>query len=107
MGNQIKQRTPKQIDFFIKNNIQIRDITSGFYHNLAVDYNNNVYSWGYNGGGQCGDGTKTMISTPTLIPALKNEQEKQTKCGGNHCYVNTVDNKHYIFGSNVLMNASK
>ena len=39
---------PKVIPYFINNNIFIIDIDAGASHNLAVDIDGNVYSWGSN-----------------------------------------------------------
>ena len=40
-------------------------------HNLAIDDKGNVYSWGINDNGQCGDGTTDDIMEPKAIPFLR------------------------------------
>ena len=35
----------------------IIDVKCGAAHNVALDINGDVYSWGHNGHGQCGHGT--------------------------------------------------
>ena len=41
------------------------DMATGFFQNLAVGNDGNIYAWGNNGNGQLGDGTTT--STDTLV----------------------------------------
>ena len=67
---------------------------------MAIDNKNKVYSWGYNGDGQCGDGTDENIFIPKLIDSLKLYNIKKIKCGYNHSYVCTNDGNHYLFGNN-------
>ena len=45
---------PEIIQYFTKNNIKIKHISSGSIHNLCLDYNNNIYSFGCSKGGQLG-----------------------------------------------------
>ena len=45
---------PGKINFFIKNNIKIRHISSGSIHNLCLDDKSNLYSFGCSKGGQLG-----------------------------------------------------
>ena len=47
---------PREIEAFKENKINIIDIATGFGHSLALDSDKNIYSWGYNAEGQCGDG---------------------------------------------------
>ena len=37
---------PKPIDFFLKNNIKIKDIKCGHYHNLAISENDKLWVGG-------------------------------------------------------------
>jgi alpha-tubulin suppressor-like RCC1 family protein len=46
-------------------------LVSGGYHTHAVDPAGHIYSWGYNGQGQIGDGTMTTRSGPTAIPGFQ------------------------------------
>jgi len=43
---------------------------------------NNLWTCGYNGRGQLGDGTTTYRSSPVQVGSLTNW--KQIACGGNH-----------------------
>ena len=83
--------TEKEIDL---NNI--KDIAVGYNHNLALDSEGHVYSWGYNGYGQLGDDSTSTKEIPTRIESLE-EIEKV------YCYkdVSIAINKQgeiYIWG---------
>ena len=83
--------TEKEIDL---NNI--KDIAVGYNHNLALDSEGHVYSWGYNGYGQLGDDSTSTKEIPTRIESLE-EIEKV------YCYkdVSMAINKQgeiYIWG---------
>ena len=45
---------PGKINYFIKNNIKIKHISSGSIHNLCLDDKSNLYSFGCSKGGQLG-----------------------------------------------------
>eukprot|EP01084_Bolivina_argentea_P193931 332699_1 len=91
---------PKEIRYFKENGIIITDIQCGWYHNLAIDSNGNVYSWGYNKFGQCADNSTVDVITPKLIKYLKDYKVCFIKCGQYHSYVKTVDEKYFLFGRN-------
>ena len=91
---------PKQIKYFIDNNIKIRDIKAGYRHNLAVDYEDRVYSWGDNECGQCGDGTRENIMIPKQIDFFKEYKVDIIGCGLQNSYVKTKSGKYFTFGIN-------
>lgn len=39
---------PAKIEWFNKNNVQVRKIRAGDYHNLALDTTGNIFAWGSN-----------------------------------------------------------
>ncbi len=43
----------------------------GGYHSLALAQDGHVWTWGYNGQGQIGDGTLTWRSTPAAVPGFQ------------------------------------
>ena len=45
----------------------VTQITAGAYHNVALQSGGTIYTWGYNGEGQLGDGTKINRSTPVDV----------------------------------------
>ena len=104
---------PQIIAYFQKNQIKIKSLACGWRHSLAVDEKGNVYSWGGNRYGQCGDGTQKSILTPKLIKKLVDIEVAEVKCGTYHSYVKSVDGRHWLFGSNdykqclVMVNINK
>ena len=91
---------PLIIPYFIDKNIKIKEISVGAFHNLALDINNKVYSWGFNYDGQCGDGSVDNIKIPKLINDLKYIEVLEIKCGYHHNYCKSKDGSHFIFGKN-------
>ena len=68
---------------------------------IAKDSDGKLYSWGYNGSGQLGDGTTTNSNIPICISdiensELKNKKIKNVEYGGNtyYCYI-TVSGELY------------
>ena len=51
---------------------KIIDVKAGYYHNIALTENGEVYTWGYNGYGQLGNGTSENSTTPVKVTVLKN-----------------------------------
>ena len=99
-GEELSTSLPKPIEFFLKRNIKIKEIKSGHYHNLAIDEKDRIWSWGQNRYGQCGDGTLGTVYEPKLIRSLIDDKIKKIECGANHSYAMTMDNRHYLWGSN-------
>eukprot|EP01084_Bolivina_argentea_P184827 318783_1 len=93
---------PSQNSYFMRNNIKIKSIYCGYNHNLAIDSNCYVYSWGHNNRGQCARQNSKDIKIPKLIPFFKYTKVKQICCGDYHSYVKTIDDKHYLFGDNTF-----
>ena len=94
---------PKAIPHFIDNGIKIVDIDAGACHNLAVDVDGKVYSWGSNRNGQCGVYHESMdeygvyCNLPGLITDLKDYRVNKIACGFNHSYVRTECSRHCIW----------
>eukprot|EP01084_Bolivina_argentea_P023685 44227_1 len=91
---------PAENNFFKDNNIIIKDIKCGCNHSLALDYNGNVYSWGFNSVCECGHGNANEMRTPTLIETLNDYEIVEIKCGYNHSYCKSKNGKHFLFGGN-------
>ena len=99
--NGTKDKLPAPNYYFQKNNIIIKDITSGNNQNLILDVNGNVHSFGKNEYGQCGSGTDDKsIPTPTLITEAITSKVITIKCGAYHSYFATESNHHFLFGHN-------
>ena len=117
---------PGIIDFFVKNNIKIRHISSGSIHNLCLDEKSNLYSFGCSKGGQLGlEENELMlifneqnqkqnqkknnnninnfsISEPRLIKSLNDIEIIKISSGEAHNAALSIDGKCYVwgFGSN-------
>ena len=91
---------PKKIEYFIENEIKIEKIKCGAFHNLALDINGRVYSWGFNYDGQCGDGTENNVRRPKLIKDLVKYEIVDIQCGYHHCCCKTKDGEYFMFGKN-------
>ena len=69
-GNTTQLNIPQRIQYFVTNNITIKKIGCGNYTSWAIDTNDNLYVWGYNGYGNLGhNGTTTNAVTysPVLV----------------------------------------
>ncbi|XP_078218872.1 X-linked retinitis pigmentosa GTPase regulator isoform X7 [Callithrix jacchus] len=62
--------------------------------------NNKLYVFGSNNWGQLGLGSKSAVSKPTCVKALKPEKVKLAACGRNHTLVSTEGGNVYATGGN-------
>nr|XP_044996937.1 X-linked retinitis pigmentosa GTPase regulator isoform X4 [Jaculus jaculus] len=85
--------------FWFKNDIPIC-LSCGDEHTAIVTGNNKLYMFGSNNWGQLGLGTKSTISRPTRIKALKSEKVILAACGRNHTLISTVNGSVYAAGGN-------
>jgi alpha-tubulin suppressor-like RCC1 family protein len=64
--------TPLQVNGFTSFSVSVPSgvipLTAGLDHSLAIDVNNNVWGWGYNGFGQLGDGATINTNNPDPAP---------------------------------------
>ncbi|PKL30786.1 hypothetical protein CVV43_05370, partial [Candidatus Saccharibacteria bacterium HGW-Saccharibacteria-1] len=77
---------------------------SGTYGvSVAIDSNGKVYSWGYNGYGQLGNGTTTSSNVPVevnSIGTLSGKAIKDISAGPFHVTALSTENKLYSWGYN-------
>jgi alpha-tubulin suppressor-like RCC1 family protein/microcystin-dependent protein len=66
----------KDVDFAVDNNG--RDISIA-----GIGIDNKLYTWGRNDAGECGHGSKTAISGPTLVESVKTKDVKQVVMSAN------------------------
>ncbi|XP_041057144.1 probable E3 ubiquitin-protein ligase HERC1 isoform X1 [Carcharodon carcharias] len=67
------------------NSTKIIDISCGDSHCLALTHDNEVYAWGNNAMGQCGQGhTSTPIATPKKVIGLEGIPVQQITAGTSH-----------------------
>lgn len=85
--------------FWFKNDVPIC-LSCGDEHTAIVTGKNKLYMFGSNNWGQLGLGSKSAISKPTCIKALKPEKVKLAACGRNHTLVSTDTGGVYAAGGN-------
>eukprot|EP01084_Bolivina_argentea_P201206 343968_1 len=100
LGHEKNISTPTLIKYFVENKIKVIDIASGSHHSLCIDSKNTIYSWGDNGVGQGGLGSKEIALIPKIIETLKNEHIVTIKCGSTHSYAMSRSSNHYLWGNN-------
>ncbi|MGH9321358.1 MAG: chitobiase/beta-hexosaminidase C-terminal domain-containing protein, partial [Vicinamibacteria bacterium] len=82
-------------------------IAAGEKHNLALTSDLDLYAWGQNSGGELGDGTTTMRSTPVAVKTKEGSQSTgMTKvfsigAGYRHSFAVRADGSLWGFGSNL------
>ena len=101
---------PTRIKYFVLNKIAIWEIKCGGLHCLALDVDDNLYSWGYNFYGQLGfksidddeedEDDEHNVNKPVLVKYFKGINIIRIECGYHHSYCKTLKGKHYLFGSN-------
>ena len=69
LGNTTEYSEPQQITDIKE---KITDVKTGYYHSIALTENGEVYTWGYNGNGQLGNGTREDSLVPVKVAGLKN-----------------------------------
>ncbi|XP_065394589.1 X-linked retinitis pigmentosa GTPase regulator isoform X35 [Macaca fascicularis] len=85
--------------FWFKNDVPVH-LSCGDEHTAVVTGNNKLYVFGSNNWGQLGLGSKSTISKPTCVKALKPEKVKLAACGRNHTLVSTEGGNVYATGGN-------
>jgi alpha-tubulin suppressor-like RCC1 family protein len=74
-------------------------ISTGDLHTIAIDKNNNVWSWGNNQDGQLGDGTATRVCTPVSVRGTVKTFCK-ISTGNNHTIVIDKNGRAWGWGLN-------
>ena len=67
---------------------------------MAVLDTGEVFSWGYNGNGQLGNGTNANQPNPTKVSGLNGIVIQKVVCGNAHTLLLSDDGAIYAFGSN-------
>lgn len=79
-------------------------IAGGNVHSLALTQEGEVYSWGYNGHGELGDGTFTQRNSPVAVDMngkLSGKYVNAIAVGLDFCLVLASDGLVYTWGNNV------
>lgn len=88
--------TPTQI----KNLTNIISVAAGEYHNLALDVNGKVYTWGSNYYGEIGNGSGSMQFAPVQVPDLNDIVEIASGSSSFHSLALKKDGTVYAWGLN-------
>lgn len=73
----------------IKLNIheKVHKISLGSEHGLVQTVNGNIYTWGWNEHGNCGNGTTENVLTPERIEIPGSKKASLSVCGAGFCFV--------------------
>ncbi|NXF24531.1 RPGR regulator, partial [Rhodinocichla rosea] len=85
--------------FWFKNDKPVL-ISCGDEHTAIITGKGKLYMFGSNDWGQLGLGSKSTVSKPTCVKALKPEKPKLAVCGRNHTLVYTEKGSVYAAGGN-------
>lgn len=80
----------------IKNIIQV---STKDYHTLAISSTGKLYAWGWNDGGQLGNGTKVDVITPAIVDDSR--FWSFVAAGSNHSAGVTSNGELYTWGHNI------
>lgn len=96
-----------QMPYFSQNGIRIKDIQCGQGHVLALSEDGDVYSWGLNYSGECGNEKHSWMSVDftKVVPHCINLPHGTGKvdtirCGWGHSCISTENGEHFTFGEN-------
>ena len=73
-------------------------VACGNIHTIAMKSDGTLWAWGYNGGGQLGDGTTMDRSSPVQVGTAKNWA--QVACGDSHTIALKTDGTLWAWGNN-------
>ena len=76
----------------------VKSVSAGYYHSLALNSAGNLYSWGSGSWGKLGLGTDANSATPRLVSNLKSIPVRAVACGGHHSVVITVAGDVWTWG---------
>lgn len=94
---------PKQVE--IQEDIKFKNVCCGYKHTLAIDEQNNLYSWGwggnfFKGANGLGHGTKENVLFPQIVESLKSDKIEivNIACGEQHSLILAKNGKVYSCG---------
>ena len=105
-GTLVSTTTPTTVDMGgVLIGKTISQISCAGSFSLVLTTDNELYSWGYNGNGQLGDGTNTIGSVPVAVVmsgVLLGKTITQISCYTYHSLVLTSEGDLYSWGWNVV-----
>ena len=100
----LNKLTLPRIIFKLKNEY-VKKIYAGWVHNIIINNNDEIFSFGHNNNYQCGlpnnVGMNEKINNPTNISKINdNFKAISASCGNEHTLILKNDNSVYAFGNN-------
>eukprot|EP01083_Nonionella_stella_P119328 356618_1 len=94
---------PKSIKYFVRYRVRVKHICCGHSHNLAIDCDKRLYTWGNSEHGQTGHGTARNVNKPKIVEFFKKKKHKivSIECGTWHSCACNDKNEYFLWGSNV------
>jgi len=96
-GNKQSLNSPKQIEYFSKNGIKIRQVSCGEKHTLAIDEAGNAYAFGEGEHGRLGTGHTSNCKTPTLLTFFSNIPLQKVVAAKEYSFGLTADDG-FLYG---------
>ncbi|BDR54017.1 hypothetical protein KIMH_01280 [Bombiscardovia apis] len=93
--------TPKRVP--TPAGVQFTDVSANWSNSAAIGTDGNVYTWGFNGRGDLGDGTTTNRESPVKVsraPLPAGERYTAISAGRNHMIALGSDGRIYSWGDN-------
>lgn len=105
-GNNISSSVPVAVDMTgVLAGKAIRAVSAGMYHVLVLDSEGQLYSWGYNGEGQLGNGSLINSNVPVAVDmsgVLAGMSVTDIAAAQDHNLVLASDGKPYTWGDNAF-----
>ena len=102
-GSTTNSNTPRQVPMFSTGStVKVKAVAAkSMYHALAITEDGSLWSWGYNGYGQLGDGSTNRRGTPLVIAqASATTKYKEVATGYYHSMALTEDGRLFAWGRN-------
>jgi alpha-tubulin suppressor-like RCC1 family protein len=103
-GHTSQLNTPTLIQYFVTNNIIIKNIWIGAYHTIFTDSTGKLYSCGYNNNGQLGQNNTTQLLVPTLIQYFVTNSITIKNVSGGENYTIFLDSTGKVYSCGINSN---
>ena len=99
--NEVAVKQATCIEYFIKNDIKIKEIEVGCAQVITMDYNNCVWIFGDNRNGKIVDVLDEIINVPVEMIMFRDFIVEEIKSGQHHVYLKCNGDQHYFWGNNL------
>ena len=97
-GSNARSLSPQEISMDSPYSTRLLD--SGPFHTCAIMINNSLYCWGFNSGGQLGNGDFSSSNTPLLVPISPTQVPSVMGSGFHHTCLLLDDGEIVCWGDN-------